>query len=605
MEQQKHISLQSLLVFIVVTIVTFIMSLYGIFTYSEIKNNLHKELQKEVRITAEQLKGSMRTYIESFSPNEYANIIVNEMNRTDILAIVIEDYRMGNVLGRKSYTSGKIRDVLWDIRDFDKNDLKQQIFLNKSITFYTTDILARISGEKMASITVYGADELIEKELYQFISKNVIITIVIYILLIIGIYFSMKLFILRPLNVMVDNLQKTDKDGIPLQKIQKEGSKEIVALESTINRMIDTVRFSREKLQEQKEEFEMIFNSAKDGIAIMDLESNFLECNQGYVEITDFTKEELLKTSCLALTVQEDQEKTKEALQRVRNNEEITNFEKQCTIKNAKVITVNMSMSLLPDKKRILITIKDVTKLKVMESQAKLASMGEMIGNIAHQWRQPLSIISTSASGAKVQKEIGALDDDTFDTYMENIIRQTKYLSETIDDFRNFIKEESKKPKPIHIVAVIEKALTLVESSFKNNYIELITDIEDDMLIDGHQNELIQALINIFNNSKDAVKEKLPQEETKLIFISTKLVDNSIEIIIKDNAGGIDPNIKDRIFEPYFSTKHQSVGTGIGLSLASSIITEHHKGELSFHNETYEYNGKQYTGASFRIVFKK
>ena len=166
----------------------------------------------------------------------------------------------------------------------------------------------------------------------------------------------------------------------------------------------------QKQIEERKNEFETIFNYSIDGLAIVDLESNFLEFNSAYMKMTGFSREELLKTSCINLTSPKDVQRIKKALGNILEKGFIVDFEKTCVVKDNRYLIVNMSMILLPDKKRILLSIKDISQHKLMESQSKLASMGEMIGNIAHQWRQPLSLISTIASGIKVQMEFGLFD---------------------------------------------------------------------------------------------------------------------------------------------------------------------------------------------------
>ncbi len=360
----------------------------------------------------------------------------------------------------------------------------------------------------------------------------------------------------------------------------------------------------QKQIEEQKNEFETIFNYSIDGLAIVDLESNFLEFNSAYMKMTGFTREELLKTSCINLTSPKDLPRVKEALEHVLEKGFVVDFEKVCIVKENKNLTVNMSMILLPDKKRILFSVKDVSQHKLMESQSKLASMGEMIGNIAHQWRQPLSLISTIASGIKVQIEFGLFNEKDVIPNMNNIIQQTTYLSNTIDDFRNFIKNSNEKGEVL-ISNVIKKALSILNASAVNNNIIIILNTKEDVSILGYENQLIQALINILNNAKDALKENVKNSEDRLIFIETENIQDSFVLKIKDNAGGIPQNIIDKIFEPYFTTKHQSIGTGIGLSITHQIITNHHNANIFASNETYEYENKTYTGACFTITFNK
>lgn len=360
----------------------------------------------------------------------------------------------------------------------------------------------------------------------------------------------------------------------------------------------------QKQIEEQKNEFETIFNYSIDGLAIVDLNGNFLEFNASFMKMVGFTREELLKTSCLKLTAPEDIQVTKDALQDALEYGFAIDIEKSYIIKSHQNITVNFSMVLLPDKKRILLSTKDMTQHKLMESQAKLASMGEMIGNIAHQWRQPLSLISTIASGIKVQSEFGQFDEKSIVPDMDNIIKQTTYLSNTIDDFRNFIKNENERSE-VQISNIIKKALSIVNPSIINHNITVIQNNKDDMILDGYENQLIQALINILNNSKDALKEHIKDGDDRLIFIETKTIINGFIIKIRDNAGGIPENVIKKIFEPYFTTKHKSIGTGIGLSITHQIVTKHHDANITASNETYEYNDKIYTGACFSILFNR
>jgi PAS domain S-box-containing protein len=359
------------------------------------------------------------------------------------------------------------------------------------------------------------------------------------------------------------------------------------------------------KILKQKEELQTIFDYSQDGIAVLDLESNFLNFNSAYLKFSGYTREELLTKSCLDLTIPEDRIRAEEAIAYAIEYGHLNNFEKTCIGKNNKRINVNMAISLLPDKKSLLIVTKDITTMKILEKQSRLASMGEMIGNIAHQWRQPLSVITTSASGIKLNYEMDILNKDFIDNSVDLIINQSKYLSNTIDNFRNFIKGE-KIEGVISVKEILDSALLLTEASFKNNYINLLLDINYDLTIKGNKNELIEAFVNILNNAKDVLK-KIKNEEDRLIYIQTKEIekDKKVKILIKDSAGGIDEKVLLRIFEPYFTTKHKSQGTGLGLALTDRIIRERHNGEINAFNDTIKYNNKEFIGACFSITLNK
>ena len=257
------------------------------------------------------------------------------------------------------------------------------------------------------------------------------------------------------------------------------------------------------------------------------------------------------------------------------------------------------------DKLNLSLEIKikeEVEKNKLFQEKLfkadKLASMGEMISNIAHQWRQPLSMISTIATGIQMQKEFGTLNEEELIHNMELINKKAQYLSETINDFKNFIKGD-RKLITYDLSSTITNFLHIVESSIKNHNIIMVTNFQNNIKIDGYPNELIQCLINIFNNSKDALVEL--KVEKPLIFISTVSKNNCVTISIKDNAGGIPENIISKIFDPYFTTKYKSQGTGLGLHMTYKLINEGMQGKIETCNVEYLYEDKLYKGAEFTI----
>ncbi|WP_072681372.1 sensor histidine kinase [Arcobacter sp. LA11] len=232
-------------------------------------------------------------------------------------------------------------------------------------------------------------------------------------------------------------------------------------------------------------------------------------------------------------------------------------------------------------------------------NQSKMASMGEMLRNIAHQWRQPLSTISTAASGIKIQKELGVLDDKEFDTTMDAIVDTTQYLSQTINDFQNFFKMDS-SIREFSSKDLVENIKSLISSSYKSNDIELIIEESENFLFKALYNEFIQVIINILNNAKDAFEHSTLKD--RVVILSSVLEDNCYTLYIKDNAGGIPEDIINRIFEPYFTTKHQSLGTGIGLYMTKDIIENHLDGTIIAYNEKVEYKDTLRTGAVFKLT---
>ena len=276
--------------------------------------------------------------------------------------------------------------------------------------------------------------------------------------------------------------------------------------------------------------------------------------------------------------------------------------------KNTIVINDNKYYSLRligsKDANKILVYGYDITQIKKSEQQlreqSKLAALGEMIGNIAHQWRQPLSVISTAATGMKIQKEYNLLKDEDFNSACDMIDEYAQYLSKTIDDFRDFIKGDTKNVR-FNLKDEIESFLKLVDSDIKTYHIEVINSCEDNIIVNGHPNELKQCFINIFNNAKDAFLQNSHLEE-RYFFITQKKEKNQVTISFCDNAGGIPKDVLPKIFEPYFTTKHKFQGTGLGLHMTYSLIVDGMNGNILVNNKSFTYKEQKYSGAEFTIT---
>jgi signal transduction histidine kinase len=240
---------------------------------------------------------------------------------------------------------------------------------------------------------------------------------------------------------------------------------------------------------------------------------------------------------------------------------------------------------------------KTIKKERLLIQQSKMAIMGEMIANIAHQWKQPLSVISTVSTGIKIKKELNYLNNNEIVEGMNNINNSAQYLSHTIDDFRNFFKSDKAKIN-FKFLDIFEDTIKLILPQFTNNNIQFIKNI-DNTEIYGYRNELLQVLINIFKNAKDEFIQ-LDKNQKKFIFIDSYKEDSNYIIKIKDNAGGISLDIIEKIFEPYFTTKEDYEGTGIGLYMCKQIINGMN-GEIKVKNSEYEYENQKYKGAEFTI----
>ena len=238
-------------------------------------------------------------------------------------------------------------------------------------------------------------------------------------------------------------------------------------------------------------------------------------------------------------------------------------------------------------------------KDKQMMQQARFAALGEMIGNIAHQWRQPLSAINTTASGMQLQMQLGlTTNEDIKDSY-GRIMGYVDFLTQTIEDFRGFFKED-KETTDFNIIETLEKSLSITSATYKDHDIHIFKDFKDSKFIShGMPSELSQVFLNILNNAKDATISN--HIENKNVYILVERDKNYNNIYIQDNAGGIPDDILEKVFDPYFTTKHQSQGTGIGLYMSRDIVEKHMNGKLSVTNKNQILNGKKYSGACFKV----
>ncbi len=338
-------------------------------------------------------------------------------------------------------------------------------------------------------------------------------------------------------------------------------------------------------------------------LLVSDFDANILEINTAIKRIFDYDESEVIGASFLDLVHPEDVENTVLEMKKLIDGQRVDYFENRYRHKNGTYRTLAWSANSDLDKKLIYASSQDITSMKIKNKllleQSRLAAMGEMIGNIAHQWRQPLSVISTASTGMKLQNEFNYLNDETINKLCDAINNNAQYLSKTIDDFRNYIRGERVKSY-FYLKDNITSFLQLIEGNIKNHNITLVLDIDKNIQINSYSNELIQCWMNIVNNAKDALLSN--NISTKYIFISTSNIKNNAIIRIKDNAGGIAQDILSKIFEPYFTTKHSSQGTGLGLHLTHTLIVDGIKGFIEANNVTFEYEDKKYKGAEFIIT---
>ena len=231
-------------------------------------------------------------------------------------------------------------------------------------------------------------------------------------------------------------------------------------------------------------------------------------------------------------------------------------------------------------------------KDELLSYQSKLATMGEMIDIIAHQWKQPLSSLAMRIQSIKFKKYTNKNSEYTnyIDEFVSDNMQLINFMSKTIDDFRNFFRQDKRKEK-FNIINCIHKTLNILKPQLIESKITISLE-GDDFITYGLQSEFQQVIVNLICNARDVLLEK--KINNPIIKITTQIKDNKGILLISDNAGGIPTEILEKVFEPYFTTKEQGKGTGIGLYISKTIIEDTMKGQLSVSNIQ--------EGASFQII---
>jgi len=310
-----------------------------------------------------------------------------------------------------------------------------------------------------------------------------------------------------------------------------------------------------------KEVYEELWNTiSKGNIFTGEIKNKKKDGSSYWVDVTIFPELDDKKRIIGYFAIRED----------ITAKKEVENFNKTLSFKVEEAVTQNQK------------------KDQLLLQQSKLAAMGEMIGAIAHQWRQPLNTLAIQLQFIEDDFEDGLIDAKYLNEYSKESMKLVNFMSKTIDDFRNFFTVDKIKSN-FDVKAKISDTTNMLSAQFEGHNIKLVFDGGSFVTI-GHSSEFQQVILNIINNAKDALIEKKIEEGEITVEIECK--DNVGYIIIKDNAGGIPQNVIDRVFEPYFTTKEEGKGTGLGLYMSKMIIEDNMDGKISVENIT---NGAQFT----------
>jgi PAS domain S-box-containing protein len=375
-----------------------------------------------------------------------------------------------------------------------------------------------------------------------------------------------------------------------IAKLQKEIRKRKIAEQrlDTLNKTLEKkvkdatkeLEDRNNELKESLENFQILIDTAMEAI-ILSNDGKIVNANKRAAEIFGFkNKDEIFGKNMLEFVEESKLKTVQVALQNsIANPYELTL--KRLDGTPIYVIAAGKNIKIKGKFFRIS-TIIDITKLKekevLLQRQSRLAAMGEMIGAIAHQWRQPLNALAINIQNLDDDYEDGLIDEKFLEEFIDNNMKIINFMSKTIDDFRNFFAT-GKEKAIFNVQDGIKEIVNMQSAQFGNYNIKAeITGVSFE--VKGCENEFKQVILNIINNAKDAIVEN----KIKNGKIEVKLDGKNKRISILDNGGGIPDNIKDRIFEPYFTTKEPGRGTGIGLYMSKMIVEENMHGKIDVLN---------------------
>lgn len=410
-------------------------------------------------------------------------------------------------------------------------------------------------------------------------------------------------------------LQTLENDSSKIHELIEKN--DIKALIQNFDIYQEELRHQNDELIEKEKEIQRqaqihisLFNEAPIVYLEIDNKSSIIHFNKKAVEF--FGKYTSLSTHHIKFNIFIDSESFKEYNEMLFNinSEKLDYIQKEIIfkIKNKRYYGIT-SISKNSYNDNYLVTIKDITKekdqQKLIFTQSKVAAVGEMLNNISHQWRQPLSVIAMHAANLKL--DLGLSKDLNYEEIISctnDVLEQTDYLTKTIDDFRNFFGDNDNIPKKTNLKDLLEKMYSLIEASFKDKHIKCLFNLEEEIIVTINEAQLIQSLINICNNAKDALVQMIEDTDKRYFSINLYKENEYVLISFYDSAGGIDSSFIDKVFDPYFTTKGPEIGTGIGLYMTHEIITKQLQGLLEVKNINFKYNNEQFKGANFIIKLK-
>ncbi|MBF0343906.1 MAG: PAS domain S-box protein [Nitrospirae bacterium] len=365
------------------------------------------------------------------------------------------------------------------------------------------------------------------------------------------------------------------------------------------------------KHRELEAQNKMILRTSIDSFIVVDPKGRLLDVNDSFCKMTGYSREEALKMSVSDIDAIESQEEAKIHIQRIIDTGG-DRFETKQRTKDGRIIDVEVSVNYIKDKEIMFSFMRDITDRKTIErelnelnynlqkrvaeevqknrlkdqlmyEQSRHIAIGELLVNIAHQWRQPLCAIGVIIQDLKDAYNCKELDDKYLENSIDTTFKELDYLSKTLDDFKNFYGRDGEKAY-FNLSDTVHNTLSLMMGYLKSRNISIAYDMDDSIMIYGHTREFSQVILNLVSNIKDVFENRKIDNGLIKIASSIDPASGNVILTIMDNGGGIPDDILGKIFDPYFTTKSKRRGTGLGLYISKVMVEKNMNGSIIVRN---------------------
>ncbi len=393
------------------------------------------------------------------------------------------------------------------------------------------------------------------------------------------------------------------------EQLERRVAERTAELTNTVNVLQEEIierQLAETRLSKTAGELSDLYNNAPCGYHSLDKDGVFVRINNTELTWLGYTRDEVIgKLKFVDLLTDNGRRIFEETFPNLKRDGQVTDIEQEMVRKDGSLLPVILNATAIRDDDGSYLvsrsTMFDISERKeverkirekdrIMMQQGRQAAMGEMIGNIAHQWRQPLNVLALTIQRVQLFHDMGTFTKEFLASSTAEAMKVINHMSQTIDDFRNFFSPDKEK-ETFTANEALTSSLSLIDASFAGQNIRIDVDAADTPAIHGYRNEYSQVLINILMNSRDALLERKVGSPKVVIRVFTE--DGRAVVTIADNAGGIPEGVMTRVFDPYFTTKGPQKGTGVGLFMSKTIIEKNMNGTLSVRNMA--------EGAEFRI----